>query len=277
VGVWDNTKGGGALREKLATACMGGESVKDNAYDDPRFFQGYRRMREDPQSANELIEQPALRACLPPLEGLEVLELGCGMGQLSLWLAQGGASRVLATDASERMLAVARSERPHERVEYRLCAMEDLSFPPASFDLVVSSLALHYVADHAALVCKVAGWLRPGGRFVYSVEHPTKTAPKDPGKDWARDEEGNELYWPLSDYSEEGPREEEWFAGSVVKHHCKLSSMLNDLVASGMAIERVEEPEETLASGRRKPIFPQNRHRPSVLVVRSAKGTAQGR
>jgi 2-polyprenyl-3-methyl-5-hydroxy-6-metoxy-1,4-benzoquinol methylase len=100
--------------------------VNHNAYDDPRFFRAYRRMREDPQSANELIEQPALRACLPPLEDLEVLELGCGMGHLSLYLAEGGASRVLAADASKRMLTVARSERPHERVECRLCAMEDL-------------------------------------------------------------------------------------------------------------------------------------------------------
>jgi ubiquinone/menaquinone biosynthesis C-methylase UbiE len=249
--------------------------VKDNAYDDPRFFRAYRGMREDPKSANELLEQPALRSCLPPLEGLEVLELGCGMGHLSLWLAERGASRVLATDASERMLAVARTERAQERLEYRLCAMEDLELAPASFDLVASSLALHYVADHAALARKVARWLRPGGCFVYSVEHPAKTAPKDPEKDWARDEEGNELYWPLSDYGEEGPREEEWLAGSVLKHHRKLSSTLNDLLAAGMVIERVEEPEEILATGRTEPVFPQNRHRPSVLVVRSAKGTRE--
>ena len=229
-------------------------------------------MREDPESANELIEQPALRACLPPLENLEVLEIGCGMGHLSLWLSQGGASRVLATDASERMLAVARSERPHERLEYHLCAMEDLAFPPASFDLVAGSLSVHYVADHAALVRKVARWLRPGCRFVYSVEHPMKAAPKDPNKDWVRDEEGNALHWPLSDYAEEGTREENWFAGSVVKHHRKLSSMLNDLVAAGMVIERVEEPEEVLAAGRTEPVFPQYIHRPSVLVVRSANG-----
>lgn len=83
------------------------------------------------------------------------------MGHLSLYLAEGGASRVLAA-ASERMLSVARSERPHERVEYRLCAMEDLELPPKSFDLVISSLALHYVADHATLVRKIALWLRPG-------------------------------------------------------------------------------------------------------------------
>jgi hypothetical protein len=48
--------------------------------------------------------------------------------------------------------------------------------------------------------------------------------------------------------------------------------MLNDLVAAGMVIERVEEPEEVLSAGRKEAVFPQNTHRPSVLVVRSAKG-----
>ena len=242
-----------------------------NAYDDPKFFEGYRRMREGPASANELIEQPALRECLPPLEGLRVLELGCGMGQLSLRLAEGGASRVLATDASERMLGVARRERPHASIEYRLVPMEDLDLAPESFDLVAGSLSVHYVADHAALVRKVAGWLVPGGLFVYSVEHPTKTAPKDPAKDWVRNAEGEALHWPLSDYGEEGPREQNWFAEGVVKHHRKLSTMLNDLVAAGMAVERVEEPEEVPATDGDGPAFPQNRHRPSVLVVVGAK------
>ena len=63
----------------------------------------------------------------------------------------------------------------------------------------------------------------------------------------------------------------------MVKRHRKLSSMLNDLIASGMVIERVEEPEEALAAGRHtEAVFPQNRHRPSVLVVRSAKRTPRG-
>ena len=255
--VWNNTKALATQFEESATACMRGGSVKDNAYDDRRFFQGYRRMREDPHSANELVEQPALKSCLPPLGGLEVLELGCGMGHLSLHLAEGGASRVLATDASERMLAAARTERAHERVEYRLCATEDLAFPPASFDLVASSLALHYVSDHAALVREVARWLRPCGRFVYSLEHPTKTAPKDPGKDyWARGRGGQRALLAFERLRRGGPRQEEWLAGSVVKHHRKLSSMLNDLVGAGMVIERVEEAEEVLAAGRKEAVFP---------------------
>ena len=86
-----------------------------------------------------------------------------------------------------------------------------------------------------------------------------------------RDEEGRELHWPLSNYGEEGPREENWFAGGVLKHHRKLSTMLNDLTAAGLTVERVEEPEEAPTPGGTGPFFPQNRHSPSVLVIRSAK------
>jgi hypothetical protein len=54
-----------------------------------------------------------------------------------------------ASDASERKLGVARSERPHEHVEDRLRAMEDLELPPESVDLVVASLCVHDDANHA--------------------------------------------------------------------------------------------------------------------------------
>jgi hypothetical protein len=85
------------------------------------------------------------------------------------------------------------------------------------------------------------------------------------------DAEDEGFHWPLRGYCEEGEREQNWYAEGIVKHHRKLSSMLNDLIASGMVIERVEEPEEVLAAGRTEPVFPQNVHRPSVLVIRSAK------
>lgn len=261
----------GGAREGSGVVSAGGVITEHNAYDDPGFFERYRRMRDDGASANELVEQPALRACLPPLEGLEILELGCGMGHLSLHLAEQGASRVLATDTSSRMLEVARSERPHARIEYLLCAMQDLGLPPASFDLVASSLALHYVADYAALVQNVAGWLRPRGRFVFSVEHPMKTAPRFQDVGWVEDPSGN-THWPLEGYCEEGARERSWFASGVVKYHRKVATLVNDLVAAGLSVERLDEPEETLEPGRREPAFPLHRHRPAVLVIGAAKG-----
>ena len=246
--------------------------MKYNAYDDPEFFEGYRRMRESQASANELIEQPALRNCLPPLEGLEILEFGCGMGHLSLHLAEQGASRVLATDASEKMLEVAREERPQERIEYLLCAMEELQLPRSSFDLVVSSLAVHYVEDYATLVRSVAGWLRSSGWFVFSVEHPMKTAPRNPSVDWVKDAQGR-THWPVDGYCEEGARERSWFAEGIVKYHRKIATLVNTLVTARLVIKRVEEPEEALESGRRELVFPLHRQRPSVLVIGAVKSS----
>lgn len=83
---------------------------------------------------------------------------------------------MLGTDISRKMLDTAREKTDSARIEYRQAAMEELSFPDSSFDVVISSLALHYVRDYRPLVENVFRWLRPGGDFVFSVEHPVFTA-----------------------------------------------------------------------------------------------------
>lgn len=70
------------------------------------------------------------------------------------------------------MLAVAREKTNDARVEYMCAAMEDAQFPDESFDMVLSSLALHYIGDFTPVVKRVHGWLKPGGSFVFSCEHP---------------------------------------------------------------------------------------------------------
>jgi hypothetical protein len=62
------------------------------------------------------------------------------------------------------MLALAHAERGHPRVTYLRQAIEDADFPPEQTDLVVSTLALHYVADYAGLVRCIPRWLSPGAR-----------------------------------------------------------------------------------------------------------------
>lgn len=123
---------------------------------------------------------------------------------------------MLATDVSEKMLAVARNERAHEQIDYSLRAIEDIDAPPASFDLVVGSFAVHYVEDYRALVRRVEGWLRSGGHFVYSIEHPMATAPRDPERSWVTDAEGAKIFWPLSGYCEEGRREQAWYVEGII-------------------------------------------------------------
>ena len=162
-----------------------GEASREpqNIYDDPRFFAGYSTLERFGAGWERAAERADLLALLPDVRGRRVLDLGCGAGQLARHLAEAGAAEVIGIDVSERMLALARTEWAHPRVTYRRQAIEDVAFPPARFDLVVSSLVLHYVDDYAGLVSRIAQWLAPGGVLVYSTEHPIFTA-RLPGDGW---------------------------------------------------------------------------------------------
>lgn len=244
--------------------------MRQNIYDNPQFFEGYRRLRERSDTLNDVLEQPALQATLPELAGRRVLDLGCGMGQLAYQCVQQGATSVVAVDLSEKMIAVARQEHADPRIEYRVAAIEDLQLAPGSVDLVVSSLALHYVADYGVVVRNVAQWLEPGGHFVYTVHHPILSATRE-DECWVRDEQGNVRHWALDDYADEGRRELEWLVPGVIVYHRTLATLLNALIESGLAIERVLEPEPLAEAVAAQPRLANQRRRPPFLLVRSRK------
>lgn len=102
--------------------------------------------------------------------GDQVIDLGCGTGQISLPLALQGAE-VLAVDVSPAMVRRLQSEarrREASSLDGLALPIEELRLPPRSVDLVVSSYALHHLRDpdKARLVLAACGWLRPGGRLV---------------------------------------------------------------------------------------------------------------
>lgn len=102
--------------------------------------------------------------------GDAVLDLGCGNGQISIPLARQGAD-VLAVDVSPAMASRLRADA-HSRGLSSLSVValpiEELDLPAASFDLIVSSYALHHLRDpdKAKLVTAAYRWLRPGGQLV---------------------------------------------------------------------------------------------------------------
>lgn len=124
-------------------------------------------------------EWQQLREMLPDFQGKKVLDLGCGYGWHCLYAVQNGAKQVTGIDLSEKMLSTARSRNSHERITYRRCAMEDLDFPEESFDVILSSLALHYIEDYEGLVRKVHGWLTKRG---FSIFRSIGTITKGRGK-----------------------------------------------------------------------------------------------
>jgi SAM-dependent methyltransferase len=189
-----------------------------NVYDDPQFFAGYSRLPRSEAGLAAVYEWPAFQRLLPAsLQGLRVLDLGCGFGYFAREARTRGARQVVAVDLSERMLEAARAATHDDAILYIRAALEDHVPGTAAFDLVVSSLALHYIADYAALVSKVAAGLVPGGRFAFSVEHPIFTA--HGSADWHFDANGARLHWPVDRYRDEGERRTHWFVDGVVKYH----------------------------------------------------------
>lgn len=143
--------------------------MKENRYDEEEFFNKYSQMSRSVKGLSGAGEWRELEKLLPDFHGKRVLDLGCGYGWHCIYAAEHGAQRVEGTDISERMLAVAREKCQMEQVHFVRCAMEDLEYAPESFDVVISSLAFHYVKDFGALVEKISRWLTPGGKFVFSA------------------------------------------------------------------------------------------------------------
>ena len=117
--------------------------MTQNIYDNDTFFTAYSQLPRSVGGLDSAPEWPALRAMLPELSGKSVLDLGCGYGWFCRWAADAGAARVLGVDVSEKMLAQARSMGEYPVVDYARLDMEQLALPPASYDLVYSSLAFH--------------------------------------------------------------------------------------------------------------------------------------
>lgn len=150
--------------------------MKENRYDDPDFFEKYSRMSRSEKGLAGAGEWPVLQAMLPDFTLKQVLDLGCGYGWHCRYAMENGASSVLGIDLSEKMLNQARKVNQLEGIEYQQCALEDYAYPAEMFDVVISSLTLHYIENLTALFQKVAQTLRRGGEFIFSMEHPVFTA-----------------------------------------------------------------------------------------------------
>ncbi len=244
--------------------------AKQNIYDNEVFFEGYKNLRKKESNANVLFEIPALFSLLPNLTGLTVLDLGCGFGEHCKGFIERGAAKVVGIDISEKMLEVAKAENADPKITYLNMPMEDLDKIDEKFDLVVSSLAIHYVEDFDGVIKNIYNLLNPGGLFVYSQENPINTC-HSTGERWTRDENGKKLYVNLKNYGVEGERESVWFVDNVKKYHRMFSTIVNTLASNGFTIEKMIEPlptEEILA---KHPDQSDLFHKPDFLLVRAAK------
>jgi SAM-dependent methyltransferase len=177
---------------------------------------------------------------LGEVSGLDVLEVGSGAGQCSRWVgAQGG--RPVGLDLSLRQLQHSRriDEETGVVVPSVLGTATQLPFADASFDVVFCSFgALQFVADIADAVAEAARVLRPGGRFAFSVTHPTRWMfPDDPGEAGLL---ASQSYWDRRPYVE---IDDETGAPAYVEHHRTLGDWVALLAGHDFFLDTLLEPE----------------------------------
>lgn len=238
-----------------------------NIYDNPDFFEGYKALRKNALSLNNVLEQPAIRSLAGNLIDKSILDIGCGFGDFCRYASAQGASFIIGIDPSENMIKEARSETEDNHIQYQCLPIETYQAEKNKFDLIVSSLAFHYVKDFNMITKKMYHWLKSGGKLIFSVEHPICTA--NPKAIMGEDENGK--FHPVYNYRDEKSFKQKWFVEGVKKYHRTISNYFNTLLAHEFCIEEVLEPMPTDEQIKAQSQFAVHAIRPPLLIISARK------
>ncbi|UOQ49795.1 class I SAM-dependent methyltransferase [Gracilibacillus caseinilyticus] len=243
--------------------------MKQNKYDNPTFFSAYEQMPRSVKGLEGAGEWHILKELLPDFKNKNVLDLGCGFGWHCRYASDQQASSVVGVDISENMIQRAREITNNPLISYVKAPIEDFAFSESQFDVVISSLAFHYIESFKSICEKVYESLRARGSFVFSVEHPIFTSRKE--QDWYYDEHGNRSHWPVDHYQKEGVREALFLNENVIKYHRTISTYMNDLIDAGFIISAVKESFPSDEMLKKDPQMEDENRRPMFLMISAKK------
>ncbi|MEF3351786.1 class I SAM-dependent methyltransferase [Paenibacillus sp. GYB006] len=241
-------------------------------YDRKEQFANYTARRGMPENANDTLEEPIIWEMTGEVKGFSVLDIGCGDAQFGRKLLDAGAGKYTGMEGSQNMygLAVQSLEEVADRGNAIFTTIEDwvaaenraeadaaiAEKDAGSYDLVISRLVLHYLEDLAPLFTKLYEILKPGGRFIFSIEHPVITSTLEPS--------GIRTNWVVDQYFVPGYRTQEWMGGPVMKYHRTVEDYFQTACRAGFKVSNLRESkpvrerfihEETYERRLRIPLF----------------------
>lgn len=171
---------------------------------------------------------------LPALEGLDVVELGCGGGQLGVGVAERGARQVVGVDLSRAQLGFATELIADRAVPMSVIEGDIQRLPLAAdvADLAVSAYVLQWIPDLETTFAEAARVLRPGGDLVCSLPHPFYGVIDAETGGFERSYHDPEAIR----YTEDG------IEADQILHYRRVSDILSAIRQAGFKLEQFVEP-----------------------------------
>jgi SAM-dependent methyltransferase len=167
---------------------------------------------------------------------VDVLDVGTGEGQLAR--VAGGARRVVGVDPSWAQLAAARARAGGP--SYARGEAARLPFVDRAFDAVLACLVFEHIEGVDDAISEVGRVLRPGGRFLFFLNHPLL---QTPNSGWIDDHILEEQYWRIGPYLVEDVSLQEVDKDVHLPFvHRPLSRYVNAMAAADLLVTRMEEP-----------------------------------
>lgn len=148
--------------------------MKDTSFE--RFAKQYDEDMGDTGSYNHqhTIDPPLFDLIGSPKD-LIICDIACGNGYIARRLKREGAKEIWASDISSELIKLAREKYEDLGIKFSVKEAEDFAgFPENYFDLVIIHMAIWYVNDVDTFLSNVNKILKPGGRFIFSIDHPLK-------------------------------------------------------------------------------------------------------
>jgi SAM-dependent methyltransferase len=219
-------------------------------YGDDNAAAWAREVRQGHDIARELLNNPAFLALIGDLRGRQVLDAGCGDGYNTRILARAGA-HMTGVDLSARMVELAQEEERQAPlgIRYARASYTDMArFAGATFDAIVSFMAMMDGPRFDLAMAECFRVLRPGGRLAFSITHPCFITG---GSRWIRNEQGVKVSRVVGNYFDparwverfrftDAPAEAPEFV--VPRFDRTLSAYVNTLTGAGFILKRLEEP-----------------------------------
>ncbi|MDT3493279.1 class I SAM-dependent methyltransferase [Bacillus toyonensis] len=210
--------------------------TESDVYNNEAFFEQYMKRRYRENSPNESIEKPAFFQLIGDVKGKQILDLGCGDAKFGEELLENGCHSYTGIEGSQLMYEKAVKQLENKNGTVHFLNLKDYNYPPATFDLVTSRLALHYIEHLHIIFQNVYKTLKTNGTFIFSVQHPVITSSFE-----SLQTSGKRTSWFVDDYFKLGKRVEPWIDQEVIKYHRTMEEYFTLLQQAGFTIINLKE------------------------------------